>query len=119
LSAARLAAPFQGPDQTPVLVVIARGSDTVTTADITAIGRLAARLAKVADVQQVKDLGGSTDRQAVQLEVLAGLNLATPGPAQRLVAGLRAAITASALPPGLRARLAGPVAAQADASLAS
>ena len=118
LSAARLATPFQDPNQTPVLVVIARGGGTVTSADITAIGRLAARLAKVADVQQVKDLGDSADRQAVQLEVLAGLDLATTGPAQRLVAGLRDAIAASALPGDLHAHLAGPVAAQADASQA-
>jgi len=116
LAAARLAAPFQDPNQTPVLVVIARGSGTVNPADITAIGRLAARLAKVANVQQVKDLGDSADRQAVRLEVLAGLNLASPGPAQHLVAGLREAITASALPHDLHAHLAGPVAGQADAS---
>jgi uncharacterized membrane protein YdfJ with MMPL/SSD domain len=119
-SAVRLAAPFRSPDQTPVLVVVARGSGTVTLADITAIGRLAARLATVADVQQVKDLGESADRQAVQLEVLAGLDVApnatSPGPAQQqLVAGLRAAIAASALPPGLHGHLAGPVPAQADA----
>jgi putative drug exporter of the RND superfamily len=115
LSAARLATPFQDPNQTPVLVVIARGSGTVTSADITAIRRLAARLAKVANVQQVKDLGDSADRQAVQLEVLARLNLATPDP-QHLVTGLRDAIAASALPRDLRAHLAGPAAAQADAS---
>jgi putative drug exporter of the RND superfamily len=116
LSAARLATPFQNPNQTPVLVVIARASGTVTSADITAIGRLAARLEKVADVQQVKDLGDSADRQAVQLDVLAGLDLATPGPAQRLVAGLRDAIAGSALPGDLHVHLAGPVAAQTDAS---
>jgi RND superfamily putative drug exporter len=116
LAAARLATPFQDPNQTPVLVVIARGGGTVTSADITAIRRLAVRLAKVADVQQVKDLGDSADRQAVQLEVLARLNLATPGPAQHLVTGLREAITASALPHDLHAHLAGPAAAQADAS---
>ena len=119
LSATRLAAPFQDPNQTPVLVVIARGSGTLTTADTTAIGRLAARLAKVTNVQLVKDLGDSTDRQAVQLEVLAGLNLATNGPEQQLVAGLRAAITASALPRDLHAHLAGPAAAKADAGQAS
>ena len=116
LSAARLAAPFQDPNQTPVLVVIARGSGTVNPSDTTAVGRLAARLAKVANVQQVKDLGDSADRQAVRLEVLAGLNLASPGPAQHLVAGLREAVTASALPHDLHAHLAGPVADQADAS---
>src|SRR6266567_8579645 len=115
LSAARLATPFQDPNQTPVLVVIARGSGTVTTADAAAIGRLAARLATVADVQQVKDLGDSTDRQAVQLEVLASLNLADMGAPQHLVTGLRDAITASALPPDLHAHLAGPVPVQADA----
>ena len=119
LYAARLATPFQDPNQTPVLVVIARGSDTVTAADTTAIERLAARLGKVANVQRVKDLGDSADRQAVQLEVLARLDVATAGPAQHLVAGLREAIAASALPPDLSAHLAGPVAAQADASQTS
>ena len=94
LSAARLATPFQDPNQTPVLVVIARGGGTLTATDTAAIGRLAARLAKVTDVQQVKDLGDSADRQAVQLEVLAGLDVSpdatSPGPAQQsLVAGLR------------------------------
>jgi RND superfamily putative drug exporter len=118
-SAIRLAAPFHDPNQTPVLVVIARDSGTVTSADAAAIGRLAARLGKVADVQQVKDLGDSADRQAVQLEVLAGLNIATAGPAQQLVTGLRAAITASALPPGLHAHLAGPAAGAAEASQAN
>jgi len=118
LHAAQLATPFQGPNQSPVSVVIARGSGPVTAADITAIGRLTASLTKVTDVQQVRDLGESRDHQAVQLEVLTGLNLATPGPAQRLVAGLRHVIAASALPRGLRTHLAGPVAAQADADQA-
>ena len=118
LSADRLATPFQDPNQTPVLVVIARGSGALTTADTAAIGRLAARLATVANVQQVKDLGDSADRQALQMEVLAGLNLADTSSPQRLVTGLREAITASALPPGLHAHLAGPVPAQADATQA-
>jgi RND superfamily putative drug exporter len=119
LHAAQLATPFQGPNQTPVSVVIVRGGGPVTAADITAIGHLAASLAKVTDVQRVSDLGESRDHQAVQLEVLADLDLATPGPAQRLVAGLRQAIAASALPRDLHAHLAGPAAAQADASQAS
>src|SRR6516225_7680719 len=118
LHAARLATPFQGLNQSPVLVVVARGSGPVTAADITAIGRLTASLATVTNVQQVKNLGESRDHQAVQLEALAGLNLATPGPAQHLVAGLRHAIAVSALPLDLHAHLAGPVAAQADASQA-
>lgn len=118
LTAARLAAPLQDPNQTPVLVVIARASGTVTTADAAAIGRLSARLATVADVRQVKDLGESADRQAVQLEVLADLNLADTKAPQHMVSALHDAITASALPPDLHAHLAGPLPAQADAGQA-
>jgi putative drug exporter of the RND superfamily len=118
LHAARMATPFQSLNQTPVSVVIARGSGPVAGADITAIGRLSSILAKVTDVQRIKDLGVSADHRAVQLEVLAGIDLANPGPAGHLVAGLRHAVRASALPGDLRAHLAGPVAAQADASQA-
>jgi putative drug exporter of the RND superfamily len=118
LHAARLATPFQSLNQTPVSVVIARGTGPITGADITVIGRLAASLAKVADVQRVKDLGVSADHLAAQLEVLASIDLGTAGPAGHLVAGLRHAIRASALPGDLQAHLAGPVAAQADASQA-
>jgi len=118
LQAARLATPFQDPNQTPVPVVIARSRGRLTAADVAAVERLAASLAKVADVQQVKDLGVSRDGQAAQLQVLASINLGTNGPAQQLVADLRHAIQASALPGGLHAHLAGQVAAQADASQA-
>jgi RND superfamily putative drug exporter len=52
----------------------------------------------------------------VQLEVLAGINLADQDAAPHLVAGLRDAITASAIPPDLHAHLAGPEAAAADAT---
>jgi RND superfamily putative drug exporter len=51
--------------------------------------------------------------------VLAAVNLDAPGPTQQLVTGLRHAIAASALPGGLQAHLAGPLASQADASLSS
>jgi len=118
LQAARLAAPFQGVNQTPVPVVIARGSGTLTTADAAAIERLTTGLARVPRVQQVKNLGTSRDRQAVQLQVLATINLGTQGPAQQLVTGLRRGIRASVLPGDLHAHLAGTVAAQADASQA-
>jgi uncharacterized membrane protein YdfJ with MMPL/SSD domain len=66
---ASLATPFQGLNQTPVSVVIARSGGTLTTTDVTVIGRLADALAKVADVQQVKDLGVSAD---LALETQAG-----------------------------------------------
>src|SRR5262249_52686362 len=116
LHAAQLAAPFQNPNQTPVSVVIARGSGPLTGMDTAAIGRLTSSLATVGDVQRVKDLGVSADHRAVQLQVLAAIALATPGPVGHLVAGLRHAIRASALPSDLHAHVAGPVAAQADAS---
>jgi RND superfamily putative drug exporter len=116
LQSARLATPFQGPNQTPVPIVIARTGGPLTTADVSAIGRLAAGLAKVTGVQEVKNLGVSRDGQAAQLEVLATIDLGTAGPADHLVAGLRHSIRASILPPDLRAHLAGQVASQADAS---
>src|SRR5262249_57382539 len=84
-----------------------------------AVDRLAGRLAKVANVRQVKDLGVSRDGQAAQLQVLANIALGSDGPAQHLVTGLRHAIRASALPSDLHAHLAGQAAATADASEAS
>ena len=75
LHAARLAAPFQGVNQTPVPVVIARGSRSAA-ADLAAVGAAGRPPGRVADVQQVKDLGVSRDRRAVQLQVLAAVNLA-------------------------------------------
>ena len=98
-----------------VTVVIARSSGTLSGPDLAAIERLAARLAAVTDVQRVKDLGVSRDGQAVQLQVLANVNLGSQGPADQLAAALRHAIQAGALPAGLHAHLA----AQADASQAS
>jgi RND superfamily putative drug exporter len=114
--AARLAAPFQQPDQTPVLVVIARGGSTLTTADLAAVDRLAASLSTVARVQQVKDLGVSRDREAAELQVLAGVSSSATGPDQQLVSSLRHAIASAGLPGYLRAHLAGPLAAAVDAS---
>ena len=119
LQAARLAAPFQGINQTPVPVVIARVSGPLTATDTAAVDRLAARLAGVAHVQQVKDLGVSRDGQAAQLQVLAEVNLDEPGPAQNLTVDLRHAIQASALPGDLHAHLAGELAGQVDASQSS
>jgi RND superfamily putative drug exporter len=114
VQAARLAAPFQAADQTPVPVLVARDGGPLTAADTAATGRLAARLAAVPAVRQVQNLGVSADRRAVQLLVLARIDVSNPGPSEQLVDGLRQAITARALPPGLRAHLAGPVAVQTD-----
>ena len=117
MRAAQMATPFQGVNQTPVPVLIARDDGTLTGADTGAIGRLAGGLAKVPAVQRVKNLGASRDGQAAQLEVLASINPDTQGTA--LVDGIRHAIKASALPGDLHAHVAGPVAANADTSQAS
>jgi putative drug exporter of the RND superfamily len=119
LKAARLATPFQSPNQTPVPVVIARSGGRFTTADVIAVERLAGALATVTHVQRVRDLGVSRDGQAAQLEVLTNIDLGSATPAVHLVAGLRRTIQASALPRDLHAHLAGQVAAQADASQSS
>lgn len=119
LRAARLATPFQEPNQTAIPVVIARGSGALSATDATAIDGLAASLAKVAGVQQVKDLGVSRDGQAEQLQILADINLGTNGPAQRLVTDLRHSIKSSALPRDLQAHLAGELAVQVDSSQSS
>src|SRR5262249_35415992 len=116
--AARLASSFQGIDQTPIPVVIARGNAALSAADLSAVSRLAARLAKVADVQQVKNLGVSGDGRAAQLLVLATINPNAPGAVDQLTAGLGRVIQtdtrSGAMPPGLRAHLAGQLAAEAD-----
>jgi len=117
--AARLAAPFVRPGQTPVPVVVARDQGTLSAGTMAAITRLAGRLGTVADVRQVRDLGLSRDRTAALLEVQAKVNLNADGPAKLLVSRLRAAIRAAVLPGGLTAHLAGPVAAQVDASQSS
>jgi RND superfamily putative drug exporter len=119
LQAAQLATPFQGVNQTPVILVAARRSGTLTTQDAAAIARLVTRLHRVATVQRVKDLGVSRDGQAVLLQVLADVNLGTQGPAQSLVDGLRAAIRGTHLPGDLQAHLAGSVAVQVDAGVKS
>ena len=43
LQAARLATPFQDPNETPVPVVVVRSVGRLTTTDVTAVDRLAAR----------------------------------------------------------------------------
>jgi putative drug exporter of the RND superfamily len=116
VQAARLATPFQRPDQTPVPVIVARNDGTLTASDIVAVERLAAKLAKVTNVRQVKDLGVSRDGQAAQLQVLANVSIDATGPDKQLVTGLRHAITSSGLPRYLHAHLAGPLAAAVDTS---
>jgi putative drug exporter of the RND superfamily len=115
--AARLASPLQGASLTAVTVVAARSGGPLTGADQAAIARLSGALTRVAGVSTVRDAGQSSDGQAEQLTVLAALaqsgGLATSQQAS-LVASLREVIRATALPAGLAAHTAGPVATRVD-----
>jgi len=120
--AAQLASPLQGASLTAVTVVAARTGGPLTGADQAAIARLSDALARVARVTSVRDAGQSADGRAEQLTVLAALaqsgGLATSQQAS-LVAGLRDTIRATALPAGLAAHTAGPVATRVDTNATS
>ena len=120
--AAQLASPLQGASLTAVTVVAARSGGPLAGADQAAIARLSGMLARVARVTSVRDAGQSSDGQAEQLTVLAALaqsgGLATSQQAG-LVASLREVIRAAALPPGLAAHTAGPVATRVDTNATS
>jgi RND superfamily putative drug exporter len=118
MQAARLAAPFQRPNQSAIPVIVVRSSGAFTSVDAAAVQRLAGDLAKVSTVQRVKDFGVSRDGHAGLLQVLANVNVNASGPAQQLVSALRQTIRHGALPSDLHAHLAGPLAAQVDANRA-
>jgi len=115
--AAQLASPVQGASLTAVTVVAARAGGPLDGADQGAIARLAGALSRVAKVTSVRDAGQSADGRAERLTVLAALaqsgGLATSQQAS-LVAGLRDVARATALPAGLAAHTAGPVATRVD-----
>src|SRR6202050_668665 len=120
--AAQLASPLQEAALTAVGVVAARPGGpltgpVLTSTDQAAIARLAGALGRVDRVTAVRDAGESADGRAEQLTVLAALaqsgGLSTAQQAS-LVAGIRGAIAAAALPAGLAAHTAGPVATRVD-----
>ena len=116
--AAQLASPLQGASLTAVTVVVARSGGTLTAADQAAIARLSGAMSRAATtVTSVRDAGQSADGRAERLTVLAALaqsgGLATSQQAS-LVASLRDVIRAAALPAGLAAHTAGPVATRVD-----
>ncbi|HEY6310058.1 MAG TPA: MMPL family transporter, partial [Streptosporangiaceae bacterium] len=115
--AAQLASPLQGASLTAVTVVAARSGGTLTAADQAAIARLSGAMSRVSMVTSVRDAGQSADGRAEQLTVLAALaqsgGLATSQQTS-LVTSLRDVIRAAALPAGLAARTAGPVATRVD-----
>jgi putative drug exporter of the RND superfamily len=119
--AAVLAAPFGTANQEPIPVVAGTGNGTTLTGgDVAALTALQGRLARVAGVTRVIDAGESTDRQAVQLVVLAGLaGSGNPNYGKTLIGDIRAQISAAHLPAGLQAHVTGDLAIQVDQQKAS
>jgi putative drug exporter of the RND superfamily len=118
----QLSSPLQAVSLTAVTVVAARDGGPLTGADQAAITRLSGALSQLARVTAVRDTGQSADGRAEQLTVLAALaqsgGLATAQQGS-LVAGLRDVIRATALPAGLAAHTAGPVATRVDDNASS
>jgi len=117
--AAELATPFGTSSLVPITVLAARSGASLTPADVTALTALQRQLGSVTGVSKVLDAGRSSDGQAEQYVVLASQGGGNQNYATDLVNGLRAKIAQAGLPAGLKAHLAGDVAAQVDQQKAS
>ncbi len=121
--AAQLAAPLQKASLTPVTVVAARPTGALTATDQSALQRLGQAMMKVPHVTSVRVVGESQNRRAVDIRVLAQLNLGAGGRQTQadtaLVSGLRSAISQASLPAGLEVHLAGPVPVRVDNNIQS
>ena len=113
--ASNLAAPFGiSESETPVPVVAAVSSGTLTTADTTWLASLQHDLGTVKTVVSVRDLGRSSDGQAEQLQVLSNVAQANDNAVKGLVDDLRAAIKKAGPPGGIQVHLAGQIAINVD-----
>ena len=120
--ATELAAPLGASlSVTPVPVIAAVSTGSLTAADQAWITSVQGDLAKVKTVVKVRDLGQSTlpgphgvAGQAAQLQVLSTVNNGDQGAVSDLVKQLRAAITAAHPPAGLQVHLAGQIAINVD-----
>ncbi len=118
--AAALAAPFGTGNSQPIPVVAATAAGSLTSADITALDHLQARLATVPGIIRVINAGRSSDGEAEQLVAMAKFTgSGNPDYAKNLVDGLRAQIAAAKLPAGLSAHVTGDLAVQVDQQKAS
>jgi putative drug exporter of the RND superfamily len=106
---------------TPVPIVAAVSTGSLTAADQTWLGTLATDLDKVATVTKVSNLGESTvpgpngvSGQAAQLQVLSTVSQSDQGAQTDLVDQLRSAIAAASPPGGLQVHLAGQLAINVD-----
>jgi RND superfamily putative drug exporter len=112
--ASNLASAFQPVNQYQVQVIAYRSGAQLTTADITALGRMASQLHGVTGVTAVKDLGRSANGSAEQFEVLYDGQVVKHD--SDLVDSLRTTISGAGLPSGVAAHLAGTVATNVDQS---
>ena len=106
---------------TPVPVVAAVGTGTLTPADQAYLSRLQTDLRRVATVTQVRELSQSAvpgpngvAGQAAQLQVLSNVSQGDQGAMTNLVKNLRSAITATGPPAGMQVHLAGQLAINVD-----
>ncbi|MHB1864893.1 MAG: MMPL family transporter [Candidatus Saccharimonadales bacterium] len=99
----------------PVPVVVASTSNSVLTpADQTVVARLKTNLSHVSGIQEVKDVGLSSDGKADELiALIKGSHAINP---TSIVDNMRNAINSSQLPSDLQAHLAGDVATSVDNS---
>jgi RND superfamily putative drug exporter len=112
--AAQLASPFGGTNLTPVPVVAAVSSGTLTSADAAWLASLQHQLGSVPTVVSVHDLGRSADQQAEQLQVLSNVSGSNQDAQTNLIKDLRAQITRAGPPAGLQVHLAGDIAINVD-----
>ena len=118
--AAALAAPFGTSNLLPVPMIAARQSGPLTAADTSALTSVQARLKANPAVVRVIDLGESATRQggpagqASEFMILTHQLGGDPNAATTLIDGLRAAISKTQRPAGLRVHLAGSFAVQVD-----
>ena len=106
---------------TPVPVVAAVQTGTLTPADQAYLSRLQAGLRKVATVTQVRELSQSAvpgpngvAGQAAQIQVLSNVSQGDQGAMTDLVKNLRSTITAAGPPAGMQVHLAGQLAINVD-----
>jgi putative drug exporter of the RND superfamily len=119
MHAATLAEPFGTSNLQPITVVAASTDGApLSPSDTSVLTRLQARLATVADIASVRNLGESPDGQAVQMVALARYS-GNPNEDTDIVDALRAQISGARLPSGLQAHLAGDIAIQVDQQKAS
>jgi putative drug exporter of the RND superfamily len=118
--AATLAAPLgESASVTPVPVVAAVSSGTLSATDQAWLATLSTDFTKIATVTKVRDLGtsvasASVSGQAAQLQVLSTVNTSDQGAMTTLVDDMRSTIASAHPPAGLEVHLAGQIAINVD-----